>query len=140
MTHEILNNKYDLFKLQLDDERAHKHFYHYSDMIAQIRKLRDGWLGGEGLALNGDGLNWLHDKLRKYFLYQPTLYPTVDGNVLMEWWFQHFDCSLKIDLKDRVGYWCVIKRDDLLETYEVLDLKHPSEWDYLSYLVRYYYV
>jgi hypothetical protein len=56
-----------------------------AERIDELRQLEDGWLDGEGEAPDDLCLDILESDLREHKLPCPYIYPTVDGNVTLEW-------------------------------------------------------
>jgi len=76
--------------------------------IKELMQLRDGWMNGQGKAPSHLELQWLSERLARYFLSsvcQPFLYPTAEGNVRLEWTLDTNEASLEIDLKTHNSSW-----------------------------------
>ena len=102
--------------------------------LEEFKVLRDGWLEGEGLAPNHDGLDWLASTFDDQFpndLPLPYLFPTEDGGVRAEWASGEHSVSLDIDLVNHKAYWhhvnLVSDEDDLRH----LDLESQESWAWL---------
>ena len=77
--------------------------------IADLRRLRDGWRNGEGVAFDADYLDWLSETFRRMYpahAPMPTICPTTYGIVSAEWSLPDTEVSLEIDPETR--------QDDLL--------------------------
>jgi len=73
--------------------------------IDALLALKDGWLNGEGLAFEPDGLtrllNFISRLLKKVpRLPCPRLHPSPEGSVLAEWSFPNAEVSVELDLND----------------------------------------
>ncbi len=111
---------------------------HLIDLEARLQELaglNDGWLNGEGTALNRERLELLADNFRRYFdvaLPLPHLYPTPDGGVLAEWTLGHWAVSIDVDLASQTAqYHAVHLTTD--ECFELsLDLHARAGWNSLG--------
>jgi hypothetical protein len=140
--------------------------------LNELGKMEDGWSEGGGIAPSKEGLNWLSAMLKYYYecdmddsdlpIY---IYPTIDGNVLLEWYIGCYNALLSIDFKTHIGNWHlanilvtpeVIKtvdvpsdmsndedvKDQKTNTYEkfeeelTFDLNKGSEWERLTDLIE----
>ena len=103
--------------------------------LDELRVLRDGWLDGKGVALDGSGLDWLADSFENLYSLDaspPRLYPTPEGGVQAEWFINVYDASLEIDLETRKAEWHNLNFDTDVADERELDLNKPSDWDWLS--------
>ena len=76
------------------------------ESFEHLRKLKDGWLEGEGIAPNNNGLDWLAEKLRINYPHNfPRIYsyPTSEGGVSLEWQINPYDIELEVNLKTHQG-------------------------------------
>lgn len=79
---------------------------HY-DLVSKIEalcSLSDGWLEGQGIAPTAPNLNWLTNEVAKYFpetLEYPSVAPTEDGYVVLEWIRPHARIELEINFDDK---------------------------------------
>jgi hypothetical protein len=106
--------------------------------VAELSQLRDGWLNGEGLALQPEGLQWLSDAFELNYDYElplPHLYPTPEGGVQAEWMFGREDVSLNVDLERKVGAYNRLNLDtDDAEDAEIA-LHDDTGWQKLNELL-----
>ena len=68
--------------------------------LCELRRLKNGWLDGEGVAPAPEFLDWLagtFDRLYPDELPLPHIYPTVEGGVQAEWSLSSHEVSLSID-------------------------------------------
>lgn len=99
--------------------------------LAELSKLKAGWLDGEGEAPSALGLGWLKDKLQRNYpdaLDLPYLYPTPDGGVRAEWTFGRNDVSLDIEFGNFTAYWHELNLDTKVDDEDVFALVNDSEW------------
>lgn len=69
--------------------------------LAELAALKDGWLNGNGVALDKAGLMALSDEFERNFdseLPLPYIYPTPEGGVLAEWSLGEWAVSLEIQI------------------------------------------
>lgn len=86
----------------------------FHDRIQELSQLSHGWYNGEGLAPDHLALEKLDRTFAERYdrrLPEPLLYPTQEGNVLLEWFFEHYSISLDIDLSDFTGFFHVLRTD-----------------------------
>ena len=102
--------------------------------LYELRKLENGWLDGDGVALDYEGLNWLEDAFTKNFpdnLPLPYTYPTPDGDIQMEWNFSKVEIELEINLKNHKAEWYrfdMSKEGDYFSKKLELDQLNDWEW------------
>ena len=87
-----------------------KRFVNFPDNInlefKKLHSLQDGWLDGEGKAPDRKGLEWFEMMMEDYYpknLSLPYIYPTGEGNLLLEWDIGKLDVSLEIGIIKREG-------------------------------------
>lgn len=71
--------------------------------IDALSALSDGWLEGNGVAPKSEHLNWLSNELAKNFpesLEYPSVAPSEDGHVILEWIRPHARIELEINFSD----------------------------------------
>lgn len=111
------------------------------DMDAQLDDLgtlRDGWLDGDGAALDGAGLKWFSTKFAELYpaeLPLPYLYPTPEGGLQAEWSLHGCKMDLEVDLKSHGGTWDETGPGDHAYALE-LDLDNHNDWESLCDRLR----
>jgi hypothetical protein len=115
------------------------HLIDLETRLEELACLKDGWLNGEGAALDRERLKLVADNFRRKFdgsLPLPYLYPTVDGGVLAEWILGHWAVSLNVDLASQTAqYHAVHLTAD--ECFELsLDLNERAGWNSLGVQLR----
>jgi hypothetical protein len=100
------------------------------NQIASLKLLKDGWLNGQGVVIDQEGLIWLEQRLTglSQDLSKVYLYPTSEGGVSLEYDFQNNktkdSISAILNLKDRT---CELFACDC-EWGLHLDLNEDSSW------------
>ena len=109
-----------------------------SAQIYDLRKLKDGWLEGQGKAPSKEGLDWLSQAFDKHYsgdLPLPYLYPTEPGGVQAEWSLGRNEITLEIDLAEHSGYFHALHMEDDTEKTRRLDLGSETQWIELKELI-----
>ncbi len=107
--------------------------------ISELRRLKEGWLDGAGLAPASRDLDWLTVAFAEHYsegLPQPHLYPTPEGGVRAEWSIGDWELSLNIESADRTGFWHALDLGTDECDSRVLDLREVSEWNWLAAELR----
>ncbi|MGL4942469.1 MAG: hypothetical protein ACRC46_04675 [Thermoguttaceae bacterium] len=102
--------------------------------LEDLKVLQDGWLDGDGKALDADGITWCANCFSRFYTVDvpfPLFCPTVEGGVYAEWSFDKIDISLEIDLENRVGHWHSLNVEDQTYTEKDLNLNLPESWTWL---------
>ena len=111
------------------------------DIDARLRELAllsDGWLDGNGRALDGKALAKLARAFEARFapeLPPPYLYPTPEGNVLAEWSLGAWEVSLEIALDDFSADFQALHTGSGEERESALSLdpqRQPDGWETLN--------
>jgi len=74
--------------------------------LQSLGLLKDGWLDGEGKAINNSFINWFSDEFERNFspeLPLPFLYPTLDGGIQAEWSINNNELSVIINPDQNIG-------------------------------------
>ncbi|WP_298248404.1 hypothetical protein [uncultured Christiangramia sp.] len=103
--------------------------------LEELSLLKDGWLEGEGLSLDKNGIEWLSDKLDSNFNIEEIetyIFPTLDGNTQFEWSSDNWEVSLKVDLKERKGTLHKLNLRDDSDFEKSLDLNLEDSWVQLN--------
>lgn len=106
--------------------------------IEDLKKLNNGWLDGQGLAIKTEGVNWFSTFFGEKFtsdLPLPYLFPTPDGNIQLEWNSESQSLNIEIDLETKKGISFQISKVDKKITESELDLNNDSGWSKLNSLV-----
>ena len=113
------------------------------DVAAQLddfRTLKDGWLNGDGVAPDHEGLDWLANQFVRLYpsddLPLPYVYPTVEGGVNIEWDLGGEEVSFEIDLSARNGEWCGPTKDLDADDVEFVDLNDENSWVWIVDQIR----
>ena len=72
--------------------------------IDKLSALADGWLEGRGVAPKPDDLTWLGNEMAKSFpesLAYPSVAPSEEGNVILEWILPHARIELEVNFADK---------------------------------------
>lgn len=106
--------------------------------LDDLSTLRDGWLNGDGVALDRSGLKWFSTKFADLYpagLPLPYLYPTPEGGVQAEWSFHGCRMDLEVDLRTHGGEWDETGPGDHGFAME-LDLDNHNDWERLGERLR----
>lgn len=107
--------------------------------IGELKRLESGWLDGKGIPLNADGLDWIGDSFEHSYpavLPKPYLFPTPEGQLLVEWSLKPWSPSLEVNLVTKTGRWHALNVDTDEEQFRDLDLKDSSNWNWLAEQIR----
>ena len=98
--------------------------------LDDLGTLRDGWLDGDGTALDRAGLKWFSAMFGELYptdLPLPHLYPTPVGGLQAEWSLRGCEIDLEVDLKTHDGTWDESGPGD--DAYELeLNLDDGNDW------------
>ena len=78
----------------------------------KLKKMHNGWLDGDGLAPSSMGLDWLQGVFLKNYpgnLPQPCIYPTVEGNVQVEWSLNVSEITMVVNLSTHIAEWQAVE-------------------------------
>ena len=106
-----------------------------STRLDELSALRDGWLDGEGMALNPDGLRWFANSFEQYYdekLPLPRLYPTAEGGIQAEWTCGNNEVSLEINLLTKKSSYQTMDTVSLDSTELEIDLSSEDGWKTLN--------
>ncbi len=107
--------------------------------LDEFRDMKDGWLEGEGVAPNPDGLDWLAATFDRHFpddLPLPYLYPTPEGGVQAEWSLLANEISLAMDLVTRQGAWHRLDMNTNADEARKLNLDDVEGWTWVVAEIR----
>lgn len=129
-------------RLQAFESLEHISMLHPRDVPArldELRSLQDGWLEGKGVALPGDGLDWLSATFDQHFpddLPLPLVFPTAEGGVQAEWSMTPYELSLEIDLTKHAGDWHGLNLQSDEDTTKQLNLDKIQAWEWIARQIR----
>lgn len=106
-----------------------------SARLDELSALRDGWLDGEGIAPDHDGLRWLANSFEQYYdekFTLPRLYPTVEGGIQAEWTCVKNEVSLEINLATKKSSYQAMDTDTLECNELEIDLSSDDGWKTLN--------
>lgn len=103
-------------------------------LIEKFGALEKGWFDGtEGEPFSPQALHWLENQWHANVpasLPTPKFFPTVEGNLSVEWRIDQWDASLEIDLGKRQAYFHALNLDtDVEREADELDLTTPEGWE-----------
>ena len=105
--------------------------------LDDIRHLKFGWFDGEiGVPFYAKDLDWLvatWQYCQPDNVMLPYVYPTVLGEIQAEWFFEHYNIILRINLKEHLGRWHYMnmQQSENGDEERLLDLDNPEEWSWL---------
>lgn len=107
--------------------------------LEELSFLNDGWMNGEGINLDKDGLIWLAEHFELNYnselLSLPATFPTLDGHIQFEWTLNNYEVSLEVNLQDKSGDFYCINIQTKEETTTALDLLNSNDWKKLNELI-----
>lgn len=89
--------------IEIDQLECMPH-YGLVSKIDALASLSDGWLEGNGIAPTSDNLNWLSNEVAKNFpesLEYPSVAPSEDGHVILEWIRPQARIELEVNFSDQ---------------------------------------
>ena len=107
--------------------------------LDEFRKMKNGWLEGDGLAPNHDGLDWLSTSFDHHYpndVALPHTFPTPAGGVEMEWSFGSQSVILEIDLEEQLGDWLRFDNETDEEYSNTLNLSDSTKWEWVATEIR----
>lgn len=99
--------------------------------LDELSKLKDGWFNSVGKALNTNGLikfEGLYDKYYPESLPLPAIFPTVDGNIQLEWTINNQEISLEVDLEYFSGELLSVDSTTQEVLEDSLQLEEELDW------------
>ncbi|MCP2038343.1 hypothetical protein [Chryseobacterium sp. HSC-36S06] len=104
--------------------------------LKNLAELNEGWLNGEGKKLNEEKLEQFENLFNLYFNPHhplPAIYPTIEGNIQLEWTIEEYEISLDINLKDlSADYLCSNLSNDSSKELEIDNLSLPENWESIN--------
>lgn len=111
-----------------------------AERLEELKDMQDGWLDGDGLAPDVDGLERLKGLFKKHYTFvrHPYIYPhnEDDADLSIEWSFPDFEVGMDLDLKTMKGD--VLRCSMVNSAYWVynLNLNRPEEWARLCSILK----
>lgn len=106
-----------------------------SHRLYELAQLKDNWYEGYGEAPPKKGLLVFEELFYKYFdknLPLPAIFPTVEGNIQLEWQNQNHNVILEADLRSlEAEYFYFDSRDDMMEEEMTISLREKEGWERL---------
>lgn len=107
--------------------------------LDEFRKMKNGWLEGDGLAPNHDGLDWLSASFNRHYPNDaalPHTFPTPAGGIEMEWSSGSQSVILEIDLEQQLGDWLRFDKETDEEYSHTLSLSDGTKWEWVAAEIR----
>lgn len=110
----------------------------YKNQLEKLLNLKDGWLDGDGLAPDKEGLEWLITLLETYPSDMSTfyIYPTPSGDVQLEWSISSYEIELIVNLIDHTAEWYTLNM--ITNKEEITQANLDTDWEYVIKSLRYY--
>jgi hypothetical protein len=128
--HDELVRFEDIEEVSLSEDEDRVKELDIDARIQNLAELEAGWLDGEGIALDRDGLirfsRVLKSAVESEGLSRPFLYPTPEGGVQAEWSFADAEVSAEIDLDAQTGALYGLHLRSKAEREEQIDLDAPD--------------
>ena len=110
--------------------------------INNLLKLGSNWYEGQGKQLNQNLLITFGDLFNSYFdskLPLPAIFPTVDGNIQLEWKRVNKNITMNIELSTlKTVFFYYNDLDDSDEYEEEIGLENKDKWDSINNLIETY--
>ena len=104
--------------------------------LKNLAELNEGWLNGEGKKLNEEKLEEFENLFNLYFNPHhplPAIYPTIDGNIQLEWTIAEHEISLNVNLENlSAEYLCSNLTDDSSLEFLINSLSKSEDWEILN--------
>ena len=130
-----LNSKAKIIEWGSIDKISPSEPHDVPSSLYKLKKLEDGWLNGEGVAPDYEGLNWLENAFVKNYpdnLPLPFTYPTPDGSIQMEWIISRVEIELEINLENHRAEWFRFDMSKKGDYYsKKLELDQLSDWEWI---------
>lgn len=107
--------------------------------LDEFRALRDGWLDGDGVALDSAGLDWLADAFEANYpddLELPYLFPMPNGGVRAEWTIGQHEVSLDVNLRTHQADWHDLNLASDEGNEREIDLSLADGWRFVIDQIR----
>lgn len=129
------NKNSKLIKIQQIDDVALLDITDVGYRLEEISQLKNGWFEGQGTSFDIDFLNWLNNKLENHFdndIINTYIFPTIDGDIQIEWSSTNYEASLKINSVNKRGAFHILNLITDEDSIEELNLDDDSQWKSLN--------
>ncbi|WBX98517.1 MULTISPECIES: hypothetical protein [Chryseobacterium] len=108
--------------------------------LNELIKLNDRWYDGiDGKSLNKEQVNLFENLFENYFdsdLILPAIFPTIQGDIVLEWKNENVEVSFEVNLEDLTGKIFYFDMNSDENDYEkIIDLKIDEEWSTLNSII-----
>jgi hypothetical protein len=104
--------------------------------IEQLSELREGWYNGDGHIVNPQGLARFEKLFYENWTFEqsfPAIFPTIEGNIQLEWTINKFEISIELDLITFHGEYLMVNVDDYDNIDSlIMDLSISENWSILN--------
>lgn len=100
----------------------------------KMLSLENGWLDGEGQAPTAEGIEWLASMFKAHYPNAapvPYAYPTVEGNIQVEWSLGAREITLEVDIETKKGFWHELNVETNSEYENDFDVNTQENWDWI---------
>ncbi len=102
--------------------------------------MNDRWYDGiDGKSLNKEQVNLFENLFENYFdsdLILPAIFPTIQGDIVLEWKNENVEVSFEVNLEDLTGKIFYFDMNSDENDYEkIIDLKIDEEWSTLNSII-----
>ena len=135
-----LNNSGKIVSWESIEKISPPEFHDVPSSLYKLGKLKDGWLDGDGVALDHEGLKWLEKAFVDNYpdnLPLPYTYPTPDGDIQMEWIFSNIEIELEVNLKSHRAEWfCFDMSKNDNDSSRQLELDQSKDWEWMVMAIQ----
>lgn len=103
-----------------------------------LSKLEDKWYDGDGKAPEGELLNKFGEYFTEYYdggLKLPSIFPTIEGNIQLEWAFPRANVFLEVFLDDFKSEFLIANSNNTFEELE-LNLINETDWGVINNKIK----
>lgn len=104
--------------------------------LKNLSELSEGWLNGEGKKINGERLEVFENLFNLHFNPHhplPAIYPTIEGNIQLEWTIAQHEISLDVNLENlSAEYLCSNLTDDSSREFLINSLSKSEDWEIIN--------
>lgn len=111
------------------------------DNLIDLSNLKDGWYNGEGIAMSGNDIQWLITEFIEHFSATnklPACFPTVEGNIQLEWCNNEHDLSIEVYRDTKKGYLHYLNLIDGSDSGVEINLGTKEGWYTLKSFIEKY--